>query len=116
MPSGFVSRAQMGFMWRNKRELYEKKLMPTGNIAQLPWRVSSTKLNASQRVTIKNARQMLAAGKITQKGFEKIFRDSFPLTHKPTRAERMAKGLPVPKLGRRLGAKDRKPRKRRKRL
>jgi len=74
----FVSRAQMGYLWHNKRDVYDRKVMAPGDIAGLPWRVSSRKLTPEGRKTVEAANAKLRAGKISRKQFEKVFRDQFP--------------------------------------
>ena len=103
MAEGFASRAQMGWMWRNKRDLYDKKLpAQAGDIAKLPYRIGSRKLNKDQRALVRAAHAKLKRGEITTKDFEKVFRDQFArAAYVPTGQRR----------GRRPGAKDTRPRK-----
>ena len=110
----FVSRAQMGWMWHNKKDLYAKKLGGmAGLISSLPWKVGRGSLKGAALTKLSNARKMLAEGKLTTNGFEAVRRNLYPRTHKPTRAERMGRGQAVPKLGRIVGRKDNQTRRRR---
>ena len=106
MAEPFASRSQMGYLWHNKRGLYDTKLAAqSGDISKLPWRVSSRKLTVDQRRTVRDAHRRLREGKITTKEFEKVFRDQFArAAYVPTGQRR----------GRALGAKDTKLRKPRK--
>ena len=78
MPQQFNSRAQMGWLYRNKRDVYDKKVMVPGDITQLPWRVSSKNLTREGRLAVREAHAQYKAGKISRKQFEKVFRDQFP--------------------------------------
>lgn len=85
MADGFVSRAQMGKLWHTKRDVYLAKVMASGDITRLPWRVASTSLKGQARAAVLEARRKFKAGTITLKQFEKVFRDQFPQgRYKPT--------------------------------
>lgn len=107
MPAtNFASRSQMGYLYHNKRDIYLRKLPAAmqSDVSRLPFKVTSKQLTGDKRAAVRNAHRDLKAGKITVKEFEKVFRDQFPrAAYVPTGQRR----------GRRLGAKDRKPRKKR---
>lgn len=72
----FQSRAQMGWLYRNKRGVHEQKLAQAGdvNLAELPYKNSARNKNTAGRAQLAHDRAKLNAGSISPKEFGARYR------------------------------------------